>query len=352
MRGDRPASSGKPSKRAAAAPHARGSTPRRALAHTACSGCPACAGIDPLARSIPRGSHGLPRMRGDRPSARWRSTNARWAAPHARGSTHLCGRGLLTSDGCPACAGIDPRKARGRQWLCWLPRMRGDRPQRKYHRSLSLEAAPHARGSTPAADRATASAAGCPACAGIDPARTPLRPCRRRLPRMRGDRPTVTSLGTLSIEAAPHARGSTRLAATVDAREGGCPACAGIDPSQRSSRRLPSWLPRMRGDRPTGRALRQGYEEAAPHARGSTPHRLDRERGRGGCPACAGIDPPRRPASTSPSRLPRMRGDRPAQSATFQHALGAAPHARGSTLIVLAGRPGLGGCPACAGIDP
>ncbi len=331
MRGDRPRRIVDGPKLVEAAPHARGSTLRHELVIDRVAGCPACAGIDPR-RSFRRQSRArLPRMRGDRPQRSRDRPDRPWAAPHARGSTHELDDVPRCEVGCPACAGIDPTAVRGTSQRGRLPRMRGDRPIEPRPSRGNEEAAPHARGSTRTQRPAQARARGCPACAGIDPqAREGSAPVAR-LPRMRGDRPCSPDLRILRSPAAPHARGSTHMALTGERLTSGCPACAGIDP-RGTSRRTPALrLPRMRGDRPLPIVVIPTMTRAAPHARGSTrAERRDREAPRG-CPACAGIDP-RSPASSSPARwLPRMRGDRPSTARATGWMDLAAPHARGST---------------------
>jgi len=77
----------------------------------------------------------------------------------------------------------------------------------------------------------------------------------RSLPRMRGDRPRLSST-VLEITAfTPHARGSTFGREPAPGDEGVYPACAGIDPSTSHSRRSRLCLPRMRGDRPSPHVL-------------------------------------------------------------------------------------------------
>ena len=67
----------------------------------------------------------------------------------------------------------------------------------------------------------------------------------------------------------------------------------------------------------------------APHARGcSAPQRASPARRRV-CPACAGMIRFAEAASADDERLPRMRGDDPANPLTFISPTGFAPHARG-----------------------
>ncbi len=172
--------------------------------------------------------------------------------------------------GYPACAGID--LCQGAYVPCYirLPRMRGDRPLLGVNAGDTIEATPHARGSTRIELPVYSQATGYPACAGID-----LSPYFRgtalcRLPRMRGDRPTMTCLDTLTAPATPHARGSTRSAQASWAAVRGYPACAGIDRKALAMALMRTRLPRMRGDRPVSHSPLRWPELATPHARGST----------------------------------------------------------------------------------
>ncbi len=209
-------------------------------------------------------------MRGDRPRSRSQDCSTISAAPHARGSTRALGALWRQSHGCPACAGIDPTCSTTSSKRSRLPRMRGDRPHHCLVVAVACLAAPHARGSTRPRDSGADDRPGCPACAGIDPLRCCLRSRAVGLPRMRGDRPPRWRNRRLFARAAPHARGSTlgaHLAATIGL---GCPACAGIDPSPLAGVHRGCGLPRMRGDRPGRVKARLAAVEAAPHARGST----------------------------------------------------------------------------------
>ncbi len=253
------------------------------------------------------------------------------AAPHARGSTQRGLARVVRGLGCPACAGIDPCRSPRRRSAQRLPRMRGDRPTSASRPRTASRAAPHARGSTPAGPRRERVRHGCPACAGIDPPPACSCQSRRGLPRMRGDRPRLASSGRAQVRAAPHARGSTHEHCVRRIVRQGCPACAGIDPQQSPRGSRTCRLPRMRGDRPCQRLRGHPDPWAAPHARGSTHMIRTAAQFAVGCPACAGIDPTRPQWSPSCPRLPRMRGDRPTTRPPHREPARAAPHARGST---------------------
>ena len=69
-----------------------------------------------------------------------------------------------------------------------------------------------------------------PACAGIDPKRRNEILWILRLPRMRGDRPTLEDIFWKIAKFTPHARGSTLIATSRVVGDHVYPACAGIDP--------------------------------------------------------------------------------------------------------------------------
>jgi len=107
---------------------------------------------------------------------------------------------------------------------------------------------------------------------------------------MRGDRPVALSGLRLVTVATPHARGSTFEKWYTDVYLGGYPACAGIDLRGCVGRDSRLWLPRMRGDRPSVTASLGRRIPATPHARGSTHEPTPSPVKRRGYPACAGID--------------------------------------------------------------
>ncbi len=209
-------------------------------------------------------------MRGDRPRWLHSAARARTATPHARGSTRCLPARLLMPSGYPACAGIDPARSAGETLLDGLPRMRGDRPISCPPPNAETAATPHARGSTCSSSGRVYSEAGYPACAGIDLG-TPYSASNHSwLPRMRGDRPVMKAADGGQWQATPHARGSTQMATQRGTGLQGYPACAGIDRTEQDRKRVESWLPRMRGDRPHAYTSCSLFIVATPHARGST----------------------------------------------------------------------------------
>ena len=99
-----------------AAPRERGWTLAAELIQVAVRGCPARAGMDPLASKGATLRLRLPRASGDGPAAILEATELEKAAPRERGWTRL---GVLPRSrmlGCPARAGMDPPLIRAWWW--------------------------------------------------------------------------------------------------------------------------------------------------------------------------------------------------------------------------------------------
>ena len=131
--------------------------------------------------------------------------------------------------------------------------------------------------------------------------------------------------------ATPHTRGSTPLDYHVN--------------------HFPWRLPRIRGDRPLGKASPLHYPRATPHTRGSTLDLMKYLPTYYGYPAYAGIDRYRMYKKGGGRRLPRIRGDRPLLVWSWTFLFGATPHTRGSTRAYQACLTPAIGYPAYAGID-
>ena len=128
---------------------------------------------------------------------------------------------------------------------------------------------------------------------------------------MRGDRPCHLLPFPLVFRFTPHARGSTLMNEVMVYGTSVYPACAGIDPGIFTKTPTTYCLPRMRGDRPKSPLNPHHRPSFTPHARGSTHHYRYQPGDRNVYPACAGIDPPQKTIRRLYHGLPRMRGDRP-----------------------------------------
>ena len=209
-------------------------------------------------------------MRGDRPLALHSIHTAYQFTPHARGSTPYCETPRACLSVYPACAGIDRCSRCRRSPGLRLPRMRGDRPIDKGYSHSTSTFTPHARGSTQIGFPIPNFVLVYPACAGIDLKTFAASTSAASLPRMRGDRPSSCLVVGRPVLFTPHARGSTSRCLPVLSRHSVYPACAGIDPLLHFFVAAETSLPRMRGDRPCKKLLCYSVNQFTPHARGST----------------------------------------------------------------------------------
>ncbi len=233
-----------------------------------------------------------------------------------------------------------------------LPRVGGDRPCAARATTSPPKAPPRGRGSTRAQRGRAGGAAGSPAWAGIDPATGSSSGSRCWLPRVGGDRP-VDLFDSFKLKLAPpRGRGSTQHRDQRRRPRGGSPAWAGIDPRTSAPPTSTRRLPRVGGDRPRAESTTRATRPAPPRGRGSTLGERRRGRHHRGSPAWAGIDPARRPSTWAATRLPRVGGDRPWAARDPRGEGGAPPRGRGSTHGTVRGRVDGGGSPAWAGIDP
>ncbi len=250
MRGDRPAPSCGDAEQQATSPRARGSTSCFSASPHYVTDFPACAGIDPGWKDVPPSAARLPRVRGDRPLGVILAQYFVATSPRARGSTAQPPGDLTGGWDFPACAGIDRLLQRGRDGAKGLPRVRGDRPLSFPRELYTSETSPRARGSTSHAHRGDARGDDFPACAGIDPLDRSEPAQARGLPRVRGDRPENRREGGTLFTTSPRARGSTPAPHDALLLLPDFPACAGIDPPSLATPRPRRGLPRVRGDRP------------------------------------------------------------------------------------------------------
>ena len=172
------------------------------------------------------------------------------------------------------------------------------------------------------------------------------------LPRARGDGPDPSDCRHRRTSASPRTRGWTPAVPDARPTEGGFPAHAGMDPIRTGMSTSPTRLPRARGDGPLCFKLCYVHAQASPRTRGWTPLRKRRARSARGFPAHAGMDPTL-PGKRRPLPwLPRARGDGPELTAIYLLEAGASPRTRGWTILVARRRPRARGFPAHAGMDP
>ena len=246
---------------------------------------------------------------------------------------------------------MDPGRIRPCPPRTRLPRTRGDGPPRSQAGSQGTRASPHTRGWTLRPVQEAEDRPGFPAHAGMDRTPSTTRPTRSRLPRTRGDGPSLSSIGASLRTASPHTRGWTPGTSLPWERGTGFPAHAGMDPSTRWCRSLTPWLPRTRGDGPGKAQIAVEQNAASPHTRGWTLAGPPAEREPRGFPAHAGMDPASKAAIACCARLPRTRGDGPLSPSIVTGRIGASPHTRGWTVIDRLNETVEYGFPAHAGMD-
>ena len=131
--------------------------------------------------------------------------------------------------------------------------------------------APHTRGSTVGVAQLLTVVVVCPAHAGVYRSSIEGLPAPNRLPRTRGGLPCGFTSDNSKDLFAPHTRGSTRSMGQRVRYPGVCPAHAGVYLTSGTWRTLPLGLPRTRGGLPLTMASSMLSIEFAPHTRGSTP---------------------------------------------------------------------------------
>ena len=171
------------------------------------------------------------------------------------------------------------------------------------------------------------------------------------LPRPRGDGPTGEAVTLADARAPPPTRGWTSVGANSTLSASGSPAHAGMDPVLRPRRCPGVGLPRPRGDGPLSMPTAAICSPAPPPTRGWTCVGRPGDRDDGGSPAHAGMD--RRPGCSSArqSGLPRPRGDGPYYDIFGRTLYRAPPPTRGWTPDAGHGQQRPAGSPAHAGMD-
>ena len=333
-------------------PHARGWTAGPRAVRRLPAGFPARAGMDPPPAHVGPWSVGIPRTRGDGPGRRRPGSAGRWDSPHARGWTFSKAMRTCRVGGFPARAGMDPRPTIRPRVSRRIPRTRGDGPSLAVGVPTSRSDSPHARGWTVGRRAAAPAAEGFPARAGMDLHAAAMGPLRGGIPRTRGDGPLASNFWPGNASDSPHARGWTRLVSTRGTGAAGFPARAGMDPRAPAPSGGSPRIPRTRGDGPRTREENRGENRDSPHARGWTRDAHRRVGCAGGFPARAGMDLPIAASYNTLIWIPRTRGDGPRSAIPSVVLRADSPHARGWTPARPPHDPGPPGFPARAGMDP
>ena len=247
---------------------------------------------------------------------------------------------------------MDPAVAAAAVAAFGVPRTRGDGPSGLPVASDFDAGSPHTRGWTPRAGAGDRLHVGFPAHAGMDPTRPGGSRTARWVPRTRGDGPSIPPQAPRRMTGSPHTRGWTRPGRGSGCRDPGFPAHAGMDRTSSTRRTGSRRVPRTRGDGPADSQGRLRGVKGSPHTRGWTQIVEESRRASCGFPAHAGMDPGPRTAPPAPCRVPRTRGDGPhARSKRAPPAAGS-PHTRGWTCHIRRADTVRFGFPAHAGMDP
>ena len=267
--------------------------------------------MDPGGASPVRLRRRIPRARGDgprpvRPNV-WRKSDS----PRSRGWTLQVLQVHVRRAGFPALAGMDLPQVGRYRVLRRIPRARGDGPQRKRGTVRKSVDSPRSRGWTETEAAEKEYAKGFPALAGMDPWSRAMASVFDRIPRARGDGPSVSTAGGRRGGDSPRSRGWTVRGACSPATSTGFPALAGMDPNIGSFGLFGPRIPRARGDGPIAAAASGTGAKDSPRSRGWTLGAEDLLGDGDGFPALAGMDPARRSHRPPPAGIPRARGDGP-----------------------------------------
>ena len=315
-------------------------------------GFPALAGMDLPGTSLGFVAQGIPRARGDGPMTRPVWQGSKRDSPRSRGWTWPFSARMVHRQGFPALAGMDPRGCGGRPRRSRIPRARGDGPSVRSNSTLTPPDSPRSRGWTCARLQVPAHGVGFPALAGMDPGGAVPNDAAAGIPRARGDGPSPSRTRRASSLDSPRSRGWTLKAGRYRFDPTGFPALAGMDPRGCAAEREEDRIPRARGDGPRLSAPLRPSREDSPRSRGWTLVPRGVEAGVIGFPALAGMDPAGPPARRAARRIPRARGDGPRAPRPPAGRPGDSPRSRGWTAPNAAPTGPNRGFPALAGMDP
>ena len=271
-----------------------------------------------------------PRIRGERKTSDLCKQHPDGSSPHTRGTLRGGDRMRGHTRFIPAYAGNAQSPGRTIEGLPVHPRIRRERIVASARNLKPNGSSPHTRGTPRQPAARGRETRFIPAYAG-NATRSSLSPLNISVhPRIRGERPSTSSLGSRNAGSSPHARGTLgeNKGDPVEIRF--IPACAGNAREQCRRGRLRSVHPRMRGERALtigGAVLAAG---SSPHARGT---RLRRDRAAlvaRFIPACAGNARLTGSEARRTAVHPRMRGERVRCLKPCSTGIGSSPHARGT----------------------
>ena len=170
----------------------------------------------------------MPRTRGDGPVGNIGNFSRYSFAPHTRGWSHALDEYQQHDALCPAHAGMVPAHHLATPTGGSLPRTRGDGPALAWARQLCPLFAPHTRGWSRRVFCRGISTNLCPAHAGMVPYGFRRRPQFGTLPRTRGDGPIDGCFWQRHFYFAPHTRGWSQGGNTQGRQGWLCPAHAGM----------------------------------------------------------------------------------------------------------------------------
>ena len=307
--------------------------------------------MDRCPRGAFKSNQCVPRPRGDGPDRLDVQHAAVACSPPARGWTADRRLRLGSSFVFPARAGMDRLRTRSPRIPQRVPRPRGDGPTMWGGRLRLISCSPPARGWTDYPREQHRTNPVFPARAGMDRRRSRRAARPRSVPRPRGDGPYISPSGSPTRECSPPARGWTGDRRRDRAAVLVFPARAGMD-RRREYRRGPGRrVPRPRGDGPAITVASYSSGECSPPARGWTDAYLSHMSSNPVFPARAGMDRSRRVARRGEVSVPRPRGDGPPAGATTTQSPTCSPPARGWTALGAGAGGGKGVFPARAGMD-
>ena len=310
MRGERVRWAAAPSSISGSSPHVRGMPACRFNNIDPDRFIPACAGNASRISATCSATPVHPRMCGER--IRWYQPKSgkHGSSPHARGTPYILLYDSGNDRFIPACAGNASAGPRTSPARAVHPRMRGERSRKTGERAPVGGSSPHARGTRQADHLNRIVQRFIPAYAGN--ARAPRWPTWPNTvhPRIRGERFVAVTGCVAILGSSPHTRGTPRQPAARGRETRFIPAYAGNATRSSLSPLNISVHPRIRGERPSTSSLGSRNAGSSPHARGTLFFIHFRLFAFRFIPACAGNATRPIRSIVMPPVHPRMRGER------------------------------------------